>query len=183
MSSSHWRLLDCFKCTNTGVWACAQRKVRYNVHRHVCSVNTHGQVSMSKNTTWAKRESLCESRMDPESGNVCAWSRMYAHFYVTVWCFFGPVPLEHPMKVHNPVVRWSSCPITEGPRVPWRSLGVSGKGTYPNVNGIVNITEMSLPYFPFLSDFSSFYNKHMVLNVICIFTYIITLYKICRYNI
>lgn len=84
------------------------------------------------------------------------------------------VPLEHLMKVHNPAVRCSSCPIPEGPRVPWRPLGVSGKGIYPNVNGIVNITDMSLSYFPFLSGFSSFYNKHIVLNnVICILTYII----------
>ena len=52
------------------------------------------------------------------------------------------VPLEHLMKVHNPAVRCSSCPIPEGPRVPCRPLGVSGKGTYPNVNGIVNITDM-----------------------------------------
>lgn len=86
--------------------------------------------------------------------DVCAFlcGCVMQHLLDVFWpCAFGNL-----MKVHNPAVRWSSCPVPEGPRVPWRSLGVSGKGTYPNVKGIVNITDMSLSYFPFFIRFLKF---------------------------
>lgn len=95
---------------------------------------------------------LCESRTDPKYGECmcivwvvcillcdCVMQRLLD--------FLGPMPLEHPMKVHDPAARCSSYPIPRGPRVAWRPLGITGKGAYPNINRIVNMTDIFLFFF------------------------------------
>lgn len=132
------------------------------------TVSTHMVRCKGAQHPGAKSGFLCESRTDPKYGEClcivwvvcillcdCVMQRLLD--------FLGPMPLEHPMKAHDPAARCSSYPIPEGPRVPWRPLGITGKGAYPNVNRIVNMTDIFLS-FSFLQGFSIFYNERVFLN-------------------